>query len=153
MPYVLGGAEPSAGAIILELSSPRSSAEQVAVATQFDVEEERAATERERRLARRRRIIERVQGEGLVLVFGIVFVIMWASSPYFLTEANLLTVASVVATRRCDRWLHCARPPYIRHGRQLRRGHALRDPGRPFAGWPVRRNGPERRFGGDHCHL
>jgi ribose transport system permease protein len=87
----------TAGGARLELSAPGSSAEQVAVATQFDVEEERAATQRERRLARRRRIIERVQGEGLVLVFGIVFVIMWASSPYFLTEANLLTAASVVS--------------------------------------------------------
>ena len=85
------------GGARLEVSTPAPVAEQVSVATQFDVEEERVAAERERRLARRRRVIERIQGEGLVLVFAIVFVIMWASSPYFLTEANLLTAASVVS--------------------------------------------------------
>ena len=85
------------GGARLKISTPAPVAEQVSVATQFDVEEERVAAERERRLARRRRVIERIQGEGLVLVFAIVFVIMWASSPYFLTEANLLTAASVVS--------------------------------------------------------
>jgi ribose transport system permease protein len=85
------------GGARLEVSTPAPAAEQFAVATQFDVEEERVAAERERRLARRRRVIERIQGEGLVLVFAVVFVIMWASSPYFLTEANLLTAASVVS--------------------------------------------------------
>ena len=87
----------TAGGARLEVSTPAPAAEQVSVAAQFDVEEERVAAERERRLARRRRVIERIQGEGLVLVFAIVFVIMWASSPYFLTEANLLTAASVVS--------------------------------------------------------
>ena len=85
------------GGARLEVSTPAPAVEQVLVATQFDVEEERVAAERERRLARRRRVIERIQGEGLVLVFAVVFVIMWASSPYFLTEANLLTAASVVS--------------------------------------------------------
>ena len=62
-----------------------------------DIEEERRAADRERRLARNRRFIERLQGEGLLLVLGIVVVIMWLSSPYFLTESNLLTAASVVS--------------------------------------------------------
>ena len=41
--------------------------------------------------------IEQLQGEGLVLVLVVVFVIMWVSSPFFLTEPNLLTAASVVS--------------------------------------------------------
>ena len=63
----------------------------------YDIQAERQAAERERRLARRRRFVERLQGEGLVLVFGVVFVLMWVSSPYFLTTSNLLTAASVVS--------------------------------------------------------
>ena len=65
--------------------------------TGADLEEERRAAERERRLARRRRFVERIQGEGLAIVFAVVFIIMWASSPYFLTVSNLLTAASVVS--------------------------------------------------------
>ncbi len=63
----------------------------------YDLQAERDAAERERRLARRRRFVERLQGEGLVLVFIVVFVLMWVSSPYFLTTSNLLTAASVVS--------------------------------------------------------
>ncbi|MCU1489062.1 MAG: hypothetical protein JWM85_467, partial [Acidimicrobiaceae bacterium] len=63
----------------------------------LDLNDERVAVLQEQRLAQRRRFIERLQGEGLILVFGLVFVVMWASSPYFLTVANLLTAASVVS--------------------------------------------------------
>jgi len=62
-----------------------------------DLEEQRRAAERERRLARRRRFVERAQGEGLIGVFAVVFIIMWVSSPYFFTTSNLLTAASVVS--------------------------------------------------------
>jgi ribose transport system permease protein len=65
--------------------------------TGADLEEERRAAEREKRLARRRRYVAQLQGEGLVIVLVVVFVIMWASSPYFVTSANLLTAASVVS--------------------------------------------------------
>jgi ribose transport system permease protein len=63
----------------------------------YELEEQRQALERERHLARRRRFIERLQGEGLILVLAVVFVIMWISSPFFLTVSNLLTAASVVS--------------------------------------------------------
>ena len=63
----------------------------------LEAEDQRHAQERERGLARRRRIIEQLQGEGLVLVLIVVFVVMWASSQFFLTEQNLLTAASVVS--------------------------------------------------------
>ena len=43
------------------------------------------------------RITEQLQGEGLVLVLIVVFVVMWVSSQFFLTEPNLLTAASVVS--------------------------------------------------------
>jgi ribose transport system permease protein len=56
-----------------------------------------AAERREVQLARRRHIVERLQGQGLVLILAIVFVIMWTSSPYFLSVDNLLTAASVVS--------------------------------------------------------
>jgi ribose transport system permease protein len=62
-----------------------------------EVEEQRQATEQERRLARRRKVIERAQGEGLLVVLAIVVIVMWVSSPYFMTTANLLTAASVVS--------------------------------------------------------
>src|SRR5690348_2498814 len=52
---------------------------------------------REARLARRRKIVERVQGQGLVVVLAIVVVYMWQASPYFMTVDNLLTAASVVS--------------------------------------------------------
>jgi ribose transport system permease protein len=69
---------------------------QVSEAT-FELDEERRSIERERRLARRRRLIEQLQGEGLLLVLAIVVAVFWISSPYFLTKANLLTAASVVS--------------------------------------------------------
>lgn len=81
----------------LGVSQPDTRAETTVEAAEFELEQERAAVERERRLARRRRFVERLQGEGLVLVFVIVLVIMWASSPYFMTVRNLLTAASVVS--------------------------------------------------------
>jgi hypothetical protein len=52
---------------------------------------------RERQLARRRRTVEVIQGQGLLLVFVAVFVIMWISSPYFFTINNLATAAGVVS--------------------------------------------------------
>jgi ribose transport system permease protein len=61
------------------------------------VHEDDAAALREAQLARRRKIVERVQGQGLLLVFVIVFVIMWIESPYFLSVDNLLVAASVVS--------------------------------------------------------
>ncbi|MDA8290099.1 MAG: ABC transporter permease [Actinomycetota bacterium] len=63
----------------------------------FDLRQEHEASERERRLARRRRLVEQLQGEGLLFVFVVVFVLMWVSSPYFFTKNNLLTAASVVS--------------------------------------------------------
>jgi ribose transport system permease protein len=66
----------------------------VASTTQHD---EDAAAVLEARLARRRKIIERIQGQGLLLVFVAVFVFMWRSSPYFMSVDNLLTAASVVS--------------------------------------------------------
>ena len=60
------------------------------------VEQQRAA-ERERQLASRRRLVQRLQGEGLVIVLIAVGVAMWVSSPFFLTTSNLLTAASVVS--------------------------------------------------------
>ena len=63
----------------------------------YDQAEERRAADRERKLARNRRFVERLQGEGLLLVLAVVVIIMWVSSPYFLTQANLLTAASVVS--------------------------------------------------------
>lgn len=52
---------------------------------------------REARLAKRRKVIQRVQGQGLVLVFIAVFVVMWVSSAHFLTVANLSTAAGVIS--------------------------------------------------------
>jgi ribose transport system permease protein len=59
--------------------------------------DEDAAAVLEARLARRRKIIERIQGQGLLLVFAAVFLFMWQSSPYFMSVDNLLTAASVVS--------------------------------------------------------
>lgn len=53
--------------------------------------------EREQQLARRRRMIDVIQGQGLLLVFVVVFVIMWVESPYFFTINNLATAAGVVS--------------------------------------------------------
>ena len=53
--------------------------------------------EREQQLARRRRTIDAIQGQGLLLVFVVVFVIMWVESPYFFTINNLATAAGVVS--------------------------------------------------------
>lgn len=63
----------------------------------LDVEEQQRAAETEKQLARRRRFVQRLQGEGLVVVLIAVVVAMWASSPSFLTASNLLTAASVVS--------------------------------------------------------
>lgn len=63
----------------------------------FEIAEEQRSLETERRLARRRRFLERVQQQGLALVLVIVVVIMWVSSPYFMNKYNLLTAASVVS--------------------------------------------------------
>ena len=60
-------------------------------------EELKRANDAERRLARRRRFVEQLQGEGLILVLVVVFVLIWVSSPFFLTEQNLLTAASVIS--------------------------------------------------------
>lgn len=63
----------------------------------FDLEQAKRSLEIERRLARRRRFIQQLQQQGLVLVLIIVVCIMWASSPYFMSKYNLLTAASVVS--------------------------------------------------------
>jgi len=63
----------------------------------YEVQEEQRSLDTERRLARRRRFLERVQQQGLALVLIIVVAIMWASSPYFMNRYNLLTAASVVS--------------------------------------------------------
>jgi ribose transport system permease protein len=56
-----------------------------------------ASAQREAQLARRRRLVELVQGQGLLIVFVIVFVTMWTQSPYFFTINNLTTAAGVVS--------------------------------------------------------
>ncbi|HEU4976292.1 MAG TPA: ABC transporter permease [Baekduia sp.] len=56
-----------------------------------------AARRREAQLARRRKFIQRVQGQGLALVLAIVFVVMWTQSPYFMTVDNLSTAAGTVS--------------------------------------------------------
>jgi ribose transport system permease protein len=68
-----------------------------AVELTLEAEDQKRADERERRLSRRRRFIEQLQGEGLILVLIVVFVLMWISSPFFLTQQNLLTAASVIS--------------------------------------------------------
>ncbi len=55
------------------------------------------ALERERQLSRRRRFLAQLQGYALVFVFALVMVVMWISSPYFMTKDNLLTAASGVS--------------------------------------------------------
>lgn len=60
-------------------------------------EDTELALQRERQLARRRRFLARLQGEALVGVLVLVMIVMWISSPYFMTKANLLTAASVVS--------------------------------------------------------
>lgn len=63
----------------------------------FELEQGAKSLEIENRLARRRKFLNRVQQQGLVLVLIIVVCIMWASSPYFMSKYNLLTAASVVS--------------------------------------------------------
>jgi ribose transport system permease protein len=63
----------------------------------FETEQERRSALREQRLARRRRIFDRLQQQGLVLVLALVVIAMWISSPYFGDKSNLLTAASVVS--------------------------------------------------------
>jgi ribose transport system permease protein len=63
----------------------------------YERDEQLRAAARERQLASRRRLVQRLQGEGLVIVLLGVGVAMWASSPFFLTTSNLLTAASVVS--------------------------------------------------------
>src|SRR5260221_13668082 len=74
-------------------AAPESREDELAL----EQEEQKRAADRERRLARRRRFVEQLQGEGLILVLAVVFVLMWISSPFFLTEQNLLTAASVIS--------------------------------------------------------
>jgi ribose transport system permease protein len=74
-------------------TAPDSRAEELAL----EAEDQKRAEERERRLGRRRRFIEQLQGEGLILVLIVVFVLIWVSSPFFLTQQNLLTAASVIS--------------------------------------------------------
>jgi len=63
----------------------------------FEIEQGQLSIETERRLARRRKFLQRIQQQGLVLVLIIVVCIMWASSPYFMSKYNLLTAGSVVS--------------------------------------------------------
>jgi ribose/xylose/arabinose/galactoside ABC-type transport system permease subunit len=74
-------------------AAPDSRAEELAL----EAADQKRADERERKMARRRRFIEQLQGEGLILVLIVVFVLMWISSPFFLTQQNLLTAASVIS--------------------------------------------------------
>src|SRR6266566_4239621 len=74
-------------------TAPDSRAEELAL----EAEDQKRAEERERRLGRRRRFIEQLQGEGLILVLVVVFILIWVSSPFFLTQQNLLTAASVIS--------------------------------------------------------
>jgi ribose transport system permease protein len=55
------------------------------------------AARHEAQLARRRRTIALLQGQGLLMVLVVVFVVMWTESPYFLTVNNLSTAAGVVS--------------------------------------------------------
>jgi len=71
-------------------TAPDSRAEELAL----EAADQKRADERERRLGRRRRFIEQLQGEGLILVLIVVFVLMWISSPFFFTQQNLLTAAA-----------------------------------------------------------
>ena len=59
--------------------------------------DEDAGAVREAKLARRRKIIERMQAQGLLLVLIFVFVFMWVKSPYFMSVDNLLIAASVIS--------------------------------------------------------
>ncbi|HEY3614223.1 MAG TPA: ABC transporter permease [Gaiellales bacterium] len=52
---------------------------------------------RKRQLERRRRFAERLQGQGLLLILAGVILIMWWSSPYFMSVDNLFTAAAVVS--------------------------------------------------------
>ncbi|HEY1824331.1 MAG TPA: ABC transporter permease [Acidimicrobiales bacterium] len=63
----------------------------------FESEQAKRSLEVERRIAQRRRFLQRAQQQGLALVLVAVFVIMWLSSPYFMNKDNLLTAASVVS--------------------------------------------------------
>lgn len=63
----------------------------------FEKEQGIKSLEIERRLERRRGLLQRAQQQGLALVLVIVVCIMWASSPYFMNKYNLLTAASVVS--------------------------------------------------------
>ena len=63
----------------------------------YEIEQGLLSVEIERRLARRRRFVQRIQQQGLVMVLFIVVIIMWVSSPYFMSKYNLLTAASVVS--------------------------------------------------------
>ncbi len=55
------------------------------------------ARRREAQLARRRTLVQRIRGQGLLIVLAGVFVAMWMSSPYFLTVDNLSTAGGVVS--------------------------------------------------------
>jgi ribose transport system permease protein len=68
-----------------------------AVAVAAQDADQAAADRRERQLARRRHIVERLQGQGLILILALVIGIMWVSSPYFMSVDNLFTAASVVS--------------------------------------------------------
>src|SRR5258708_5516159 len=74
-------------------AAPESREDELAL----EQEEQKRAADRERRLARRRRFVEQLQGEGLILVLAVGFVLMWITSPFFLTQQNLLTAASVIS--------------------------------------------------------
>jgi ribose transport system permease protein len=67
------------------------------VAGLVDAADQQAADLREEQLARRRHIVERLQGQGLILILASVIVLMWLSSPYFMSVNNLFTAASVVS--------------------------------------------------------
>lgn len=48
-------------------------------------------------MSRRRKLVQRAQGQGLLVVLIAVIVVMWVSSSHFMTVANLTTAAGVIS--------------------------------------------------------
>lgn len=68
------------------------------LATQAEIaQDQNVGDRRKRQLERRRHFAERLQGQGLLLILAGVIVIMWSSSPYFMSVDNLFTAAAVVS--------------------------------------------------------
>lgn len=63
----------------------------------YELAEERHSAEHARQAARARKVIGRLQGEGLAIVLVIICVSMWISSRYFLTRGNILTALATIS--------------------------------------------------------